>query len=220
MKKHLHNTLFFMIKLAYLNVENLDLEKSYRLLPESRKAKVDYYRFDKDKRLSCGAYLLLKEMMSEIGVYDLTFKYGKYEKAYLANEDIYFNLSHSRNYVACGVSDAEIGVDIEFNDPDIDLNIARQYFFNEEYDAIRSADNPCDEFFSYWVLKESYMKYTGLGFNLNLDDFCILKNSDIKLKSDKNNIRFSLFDVDGYKLACAGKYDVKKCVEYSIEKIY
>ena len=210
-----------MIKLAYLNVENLDLKKSYPLLPESRKAKADYYRFDKDKRLSCGAYLLLKKMLSEIGIYDLTFKYGKYEKAYLANSpDIFFNLSHSRNYVACGVSDSEIGVDIEFNDPDIDLNIAKQYFFNEEYDAIINSDSPSDEFFSYWVLKESYMKYTGLGFNLNLDEFCILKNSDIKLKDDENNIRFSLFEVDGYKLACAGKYDAEKCVEYSIEKIY
>ena len=50
-----------MIKLAYLNVENLDLEKSYKMLPQKRKDKVDFYRFDKDKKLSAGAYLLLKK---------------------------------------------------------------------------------------------------------------------------------------------------------------
>ena len=41
-----------MIKLAYCNVENLDLQKAYRLLPQSRKDKVDRFRFMKDKKRS------------------------------------------------------------------------------------------------------------------------------------------------------------------------
>ena len=210
-----------MIRLAYCNVADLDLEKSYGLLPDDRKNKVDRFRFPKDKKLSCGAYLLLKKMLSDENIYDISFKYGKYEKAYLANHDsIYFNISHSGEYVACGISSEEIGVDIEFIDETIDLNIAKNYFFNEEYKDIISSKDPHIEFFSYWVLKESYMKYTGLGFNLNLDEFCILKNDEIKLKNDENNIKFSLFDIDNYKLACAGKYKLKKCEKYFLKDLY
>ena len=210
-----------MIKLAYCNVADLDLKKSYGLLPNDRKNKVDRFRFPKDKKLSCGAYLLLKKMLSDEDVYDLSFKYGKYEKAYLANHDnIYFNISHSGEYVACGISNEEIGVDVEQIDETIDLNIAKNYFFNEEYKDIITSKNPHIEFFNYWVLKESYMKYTGLGFNLNLDEFCILKSDEIKLKNDENNVKFSLFDIENYKLACASKYKLKKCEEYFLKDLY
>ena len=63
-----------MIKLAYCNVENLDLGKAYRLLPQSRKDKVDRFRFMKDKKLSCGAYLLLEKLLSEAGITKPEFK--------------------------------------------------------------------------------------------------------------------------------------------------
>ena len=47
-----------MIKLAYCNVENLDLKKAYNLVSRNRQEKIDFYRFEKDKKLSAGAYLL------------------------------------------------------------------------------------------------------------------------------------------------------------------
>ena len=72
-----------MIKLAYCNVENLDLGKAYRLLPQSRKDKVDRFRFMKDKKLSCGAYLLLEKLLSGAGITKPEFKLSKYEKAYI-----------------------------------------------------------------------------------------------------------------------------------------
>ncbi len=206
-----------MIKLAYCNIDNLNLKKAYRLLPVSRKNKVDRFRFEKDKKLSCGAYLLLEKLLSEVGVTNPSFKLGKYGKSYISNfEDVYFNMSHSGKMVACAISDMEIGVDVEFNDPSIDLNIAKNYFFNEEYESIMKSDNPSDDFFNYWVLKESYMKYTGLGFNLSLDSFQIVIEDDITLKNDKDNLKFNLFDVEDYKLAVCSKYDVAKPAEYKI----
>ena len=209
-----------MIKLAYLNVENLDLEKSYNLLPKERKDKVDCYRFDKDKKLSAGAYLLLKKLLKEIGIDDFEIKIGKYGKAYISDqENIYFNMSHSSKFVACAISDKEVGVDIEYNDPTIDLNIAKNYFYNQEYESIMKSQNPSDEFFNYWVLKESYMKYTGLGFNLDLDSFEIILEDEITLKNDKNNIKFNLFDLNEYKLAIASSYNVEKSFEYKINEI-
>lgn len=209
-----------MIKLAYCNVENLDLAKAYQLLPETRKQKVDHFRFTKDKKLSSGAYLLLIKLLSEENVSSPIFKFEKFGKAYISNyEDIHFNLSHSENIVACAISDRKIGVDVEYNDSTIDLNIAKHYFYNKEYEKIMNSENPSNEFFNYWVLKESYMKYTGLGFNLKLDSFEIVIDEEISLKNDKNNLKFSLFDIDDYKLATCCKNIVKSYVEYSTEEL-
>ena len=205
-----------MIKVAYANVEDFDLARSYKLLPESRRTKVNYFRFEKDKKLSAGAYLLLDKMLTEEGITNPTFEIDKYGKAYISNhENIYFNLSHSGEMVACAISDSEVGVDIEYNDPSIDLDIAKHYFYNSEYENIMKSQNPSDEFFKYWVLKESYMKYTGLGFRLELDSFEILISNEITLKN-KRQPKFSLFEIENYKLATCSKYNVKEIFEYDI----
>ena len=210
-----------MIKLAYCDVENLDLKKAYPLVPRERREKIDFYRFEKDKKLSAGAYLLLKKLLADENIHDFNIKTGKYDKPYISDDlNIYFNFSHSGKMVLCAISDKELGVDIEINDPEIDLNISKNYFYNSEYENIMNSKNPSDKFFQYWVLKESYMKYTGLGFNLNLDEFCILKSDEIKLKNDENNVKFSLFDIENYKLACASKYKLKKCEEYFLKDLY
>ena len=210
-----------MIKLAYTNVENLDLKKGYVLVSQNRKEKIDFYKFDRDKKLSCGVYLLLMKLLDEEGITKPIIKTEKYGKAYISNfEDIHFNVSHSNNMISCAISDRPVGTDIEYNDPQIDLNIAKQYFFYSEYENIMKSPNPPDEFFSYWVLKESYMKYTGLGFNLSLNSFEILKGKEIKLKNDKNNLKFGLFDIEEYKLGIAGHYTIKNAVNYNINDLY
>ena len=205
-----------MIKVAYANVDDLDLSEAYKLLPESRKKKVNNFRFEKDKKLSAGAYLLLDKMLKEEDIANPAFKIDKYGKAYISNyENVYFNLSHSGKLVSCAISDMEVGVDVEYNDPTIDLDIAKNYFYNSEYENIMKAENPPDEFFKYWVLKESYMKYTGLGFNLPLDSFEIIIDSKITLKNKKHP-KFSLFDVQEYKLATCCQYNVKSCFKHDL----
>ena len=210
-----------MIRLAYCNVENLNLIKAYPLVSPDRQKKIDFYRFEKDKKLSAGAYLLLKKMLSDENITNPLFKVGKYGKAYISNKDnIHFNLSHSGKMVLCAISDKEVGADIEYNDSAIDLNIAKNYFYNSEYDNIMNAKNPSDEFFRYWVLKESYMKYTGLGMNLKLNSFEIIIRDEIKLKNNNENLKFNLFDIEDYKIGIASHYHVTNLTEYDINAIY
>lgn len=210
-----------MIKLAYCNVDALDLKASYNLLSDTRKNKVDNFRFLKDKKLSCGAYLLLKKLLNEENINNPKFKTGKYGKAHISNHDnIHFNLSHSGKIVTCAISDMEVGVDVEYNDPQIDLNIAKHYFFNEEYQDIINSNKSSNTFFDYWVLKESYMKYTGLGFHLKLDSFQIEIKDNIQLKNDKTGLKFNLFDINEYKIGICSKYSVFECLEYKVEDLY
>ena len=209
-----------MIKLAYCNVENLDLKRAYDAVPKDRQDKIDFFRFEKDKKLSAGAYLLLKKLLLEKNITNPLFKIEKYGKAYISNfENIYFNLSHSGKMVLCAISDREVGVDIEYIDHEIDLNIAKHYFYNKEYESIMNSQNPADEFFKYWVLKESYMKYTGLGMNLKLDSFEIKIEDEIKLKNDDKGLKFNLFNLENYKIGIASHYEVSDLIEYDATEL-
>lgn len=220
-----------MIKLFYSNIKDLNLNEGYLKVSNQRKAKIDSFRFEKDKKLSCGVELLLLKSLKNIGIKDPLFKLDKNNKPYLLNyPNIYFNLTHSENMIACGISDLPLGVDIEYNDSNIDLNLAKNYFFNNEYESIINSKKPHDEFFNYWVLKESYMKYTGLGFKLALDSFEIRKNNknekdaknEIKLiinNQIQENINFNLFNLDDYKLAIASEYNVKEAIEIKVDEL-
>ena len=79
------------------------------------------------------------------------------------------SVSHSGHLVACAIAPTgQIGVDIE-----LPLRrrrtdeIASQYFSPRESDWLRG--QPCDRFYMLWVLKEAYLKATGLGFAGGLD---------------------------------------------------
>ena len=210
-----------MIKLACCNVESLNLKKAYHLVSRERRNKIDFYRFEKDKKLSAGAYLLLKKLLSDENITNPVFRTGKYGKAYISNhENIHFNMSHSGKMVLCAISDMEVGADVEYIDPEIDLDIARNYFYNSEYESIMNSKNPSDEFFKYWVLKESYMKYTGLGMNLKLNSFEIMIEDEIRLKNDNENLKFSLFKVENYKIGIAGHQSVTDLIEFSVDELY
>lgn len=183
-------------------------QRLYSRVTTERRAKTDRMVFGKDKRLSLGAGALLEAALAAEGVTDLTMTTEHNKKPRLAHQDdIKFNISHSGTKVMCAVSDHDIGCDVE-QVVDIDMEIAKRFFFAEEYEALmRCTDSESrnDLFFRYWTLKESFMKVTGLGFELALDDFCIiLDGTDISVRQtvDDRNYRFREYMLnDGYKYA-------------------
>ena len=228
-----------MIKIAVCNVKDLELEEAMKNVSKNRQEKISKYRFMKDKKLSCGAELLLNKLLSEEDITSPEFAEDYYHKPYIRNHEIDFNLSHSRENVACAISDKTVGVDIEYVDKDIDLNIAKRYFYDMEYDNIIQSSSKADEFFKYWVLKESFMKYTGLGFNLELNEFNIditddsinvlLKNRDktlgqIRKNKDRfiimDNLNLNLFELEDYKLAVTSQEKVSEYITYDVKELY
>ncbi|MBN5218043.1 MULTISPECIES: 4'-phosphopantetheinyl transferase family protein [Enterobacterales] len=109
---------------------------------------------------------------------------------------LYFNISHTLDAVAVAVSQtSDVGVDIEkirnlaiisFPEMSIShLEISKNYFTKNEYKKISSLpyNDGVSYFWRLWTLKESYMKYRGIGLSLGLD--CIevdISNQSIIIK--------------------------------------
>ena len=85
---------------------------------------------------------------------------SKNGKPYFVNSDIYFNYSHSKNYIACAVSNHEIGIDIEETTRYISDKVSKKYLENES-DMIGRLEK--------WVRKEAYSKLKGLGLSMKFE---------------------------------------------------
>ena len=78
------------------------------------------------------------------------------------NQDVQFNLTHSKDIVLVAVGNSKLGVDVEYMKERNYLEIAKHFFSQEEYAQLK--ENTCDlsvMFYSLWTLKEAYVKYLG-----------------------------------------------------------
>lgn len=181
----------------------------YNNVSKDRKSAVDRYRFLKDKLLSLGAYSLLQYALKTKE--KIEFIYGEYKKPYLKDGNLFFSLSHSGDYAVCAVSDCEIGCDIEKIAP-ADTAVAERFFSKGENNTLAQSQSESDKndtFYRLWTLKESFLKATGKGLNLNLNEFEVdLDDLSLKQNADKRDFFFYEYGgVKGYKCAVctAGK---------------
>ena len=147
----------------------------YNHASAERQKKTDAFRFRKDKNLSLAAEYLLQYAARDCGVLDFTMEKGEHGKPFFANENVYFNLSHSENRVMCAIGLSPVGCDVEKIKP-VNLKIAERFFCPQECETIckcASDEEKYEVFFRFWTLKESFMKVTGLGMTLPLHNFCM-----------------------------------------------
>lgn len=83
--------------------------------------------------------------------------FGKNNKPYLKNEDIFFNISHSKDGIACILSQNEVGIDIEKIRP-VSQALAKKICTNEEYFSYCSSSNRNETLLTIWTKKESFVK--------------------------------------------------------------
>lgn len=113
---------------------------------------------------------------------NLTLIKNEYGKPAIPEIPFQFNISHSGEWVVCGISYREIGVDVEMHH-DIDIKIAGSFFSREEAELLDRCNSRKDQlklFFTIWSLKESYIKAIGKGLSCPLDSFACLPSQDGK----------------------------------------
>lgn len=192
--------------------ENRDIfDRFYSLCPALRKEKIDAFRFEKDKYLSLGAWILLEKSLKNAGigrVPDITFnEYGK--PFFKGKDNLFFSLSHSGSMALCILSENESGCDIEIIEKP-HFEIAYRFFSHEEQKLLCSIVNEDDRkemFYRIWTLKESFVKATGTGLSESLASFSVLPGEK-RLNISKGDNRYSLYEPSGpsgYRCACCIK---------------
>lgn len=183
-----------------------------------RRNSIDKFRFVDDKKRSLIAGLLIKAMINELHPNkNLEISYFKnyYGKPYIKGvSGIYFNVSHSGDYVCCAISDSEVGIDVEEIKTSMEIDAFKYFFSDDEWEQVLDEKNDShDTFFSLWTLKESYIKKIGRGLSKGLSSFSILLCDQIGVvdyEIEKTDEHFLLRGIgSSYKLAICSE----KCMD-------
>lgn len=158
------------------------LRNHFFVMDEKKRAETVTLPSDIKKKQKIAADMLCRQMIAKecgISPESIVFDKNQTGKPYVVNANVFFSISHSGNLVVCGVSENEIGIDIE-RTRDIRIKIAEK-FANEAEVAYIGDD--INRFFEIWTLKEAFFKCKGTGLG-----------SDIKSVS---------FDVDNGNITCS-----------------
>lgn len=208
------------------------------LLPANERKQCDRFLFEKDQRLCLVARALLRSTLSryrDIPVTGWRFGVGSHGKPYVLlpdnSQELQFNLSHTNGMVVCAVRRHQpVGIDVENTARRAPLDIAHNYFAPRECQDLSSLDETDQPaaFFTYWTLKESYIKARGLGLAIPLDAFAFRLDAcstpriefSEELEDDPARWRFFLPDeiAAGYRIAVATMTDQQTPTKLRIEK--
>lgn len=113
----------------------------------------------------------------------------RYNKPYIKNSNIHFNISHSKDLIVLAVNNSSIGIDVE-NITIFNYDIIKKFFSIKEEEYINSFSNnekKKHEFFKLWTQKESFIKCIGKGFYHNILDTNMVFNQQKINKKNYNN---------------------------------
>lgn len=150
-------------------------ERAYSLLDSDRKAKVDKVASASSKNVSTSAGLLLKYALAKEGITEYKVLTNSNGKPYIENI-VHFSISHSDNMCIVGISNEQIGVDIEKSES-ANVAIARRFFTENEAVCVEESDDAKKLFYKFWTLKEAAIKNQGLNIGY-LDKFDFSKYKD------------------------------------------
>lgn len=123
---------------------------------------------------------------------------NEYAKPYIAGWDKDFSISHSTEFSVVAVASEAIGVDIEDNSRDIDLEkFKRTEFLNFDDGAY----NNKEEFLMRFTALEAYLKYIGKGFHKDARTISVRKVNDGIVIDDGGLIKAETIKSGGYTIA-------------------
>lgn len=145
-----------------------EYEKTYAVLNEEERKRVDRYKRDDDKKRSLLAHILLKKLMKDEFSDQCELLYKENGCPYFKDKKLFVSLSHSGEVAFCGVSKNPVGVDVE-QMREVGLSLIKRVCVDEEKAyvlsdvSINEAEKISDptalkRFFEIWTAKEAYFK--------------------------------------------------------------
>lgn len=176
-----------------------------RLLPPDLQEKNRRYRRMEDRMLHLSGQLLLIAGLRKWGLsHQLLHQmnYTMHGRPYineLAHPQLDFNISHSGKHTVCAIGKGvKVGVDVEAIQP-VDLQEFRNVMTEQQWQIIESAEDPHQQFFAYWAIKESVMKADGRGMSMDLQGISI-EGATALYEQDVWHLHE--LDIDGSVAAC------------------
>ena len=197
------------MKLVYESINNYSLEEYKVFLSNIKKEKqnkISNILKDDDKKRSILGEILLINLLNELHIdyKSITIIKNKYGKPYIKDLDLFFNISHSNDFVVCAISKNKIGIDIE-KIRETKESIINQFATTKEKQYINEIKNEFNKrAFEIFTLKESYFKCLGTNLNhIKNIEFEINKNI---VRCNKQHFEFKLVhEISDYIIAICEK---------------
>lgn len=157
-------------------------------LDPQEQERADRFRFAHDReRFILGHGLLRDVLGARLGQHpaEVVTRRGEFGKPFLADSDLHFNLSDTKDAVLVAVSPgAPIGADIETMHRDTDHHaVSKHYFTPTEVMSIPAGEAGKHRFLELWTRKEAVLKASGVGI---MDD---LRSLDVGAAHNHMTIR-------------------------------
>jgi 4'-phosphopantetheinyl transferase len=160
------------------------LEYCSRLLSPDEVARRERFRFEEHRHQYLISHALVRSVLSRyapVAPERWRFTAGPRGKPEIQGPagapSLRFNLSHTRGLAAVAVTrSCAVGADVEHMDRPVEPGLARVALADLELRQLERAagDAWAETFFSFWTLKEAYLKACGLGLFSSLQEFGFL----------------------------------------------
>lgn len=192
------------MKYLYANINDYndnDYKSIYESINNFKKKDIDKLPTIDDKKRSILGIKLLMNLLSEksINYNDLKFTKNKDGKPIITNYPLFYSTSHSGEYVICGLSDKEIGIDIQ-SIQKINFKIMNSFFDKDE----KFYSNNNENYTKVLSLKEAYGKCYGFGINCIKEVKFSIKKENIII-NDKNVTYKFINDIPNYIISIVEK---------------
>lgn len=135
----------------------------------------------------------------------IKFNINKGGKPFIeSNNKFYFNISHSNDLIVAIIDNEDVGVDVEYI-KDLSIEKAEIFCSDYEYSLVKKEKNDNkNKLITYiWGLKESYMKYLGIGMVKNLRLFDVINKKNIN-----NDVFLYSYQYKNYIISTCTKKDI------------
>lgn len=172
------------------------LEKEYKFLSFKKKEQIKKIYNNNDKKLLISSEIIKKELLQNNPSPKIYYNF--FNKPYLKEKNVFFNISHSNKYVIGVINNTPIGIDIQ-KKKDISYNIAKKVCTANELKYIfQNPKTAKNKFFEIFTIKEALIKMLGINYTY-------FKNIEIK-KTKKQyfihkNIKIVTLNYENYVIS-------------------
>ena len=136
---------------------------------------------------------------------NLIFSLNDNNKPYIKDKKIFYNISHSYNYIITAISDYEIGVDIEKIRKTSIKTINYFATLKEKQYILSNTQNIEKRLFEIYTLKEAYFKMKGTDLSkMKSIEFTIINHNNIYCNDESVSLKL-IDNLKGYMVAICEK---------------